>query len=212
MKLIDLTHVMMAHMPVYPGTEPPTFETGCSIEVDGFLEKKITMFSHTGTHIDAPAHLIKGATPLDQFEIDHFYGPALLIDFEEIGNHQIKLQDLEAYSDKILNVDFLILKTGWGRLWGKKEYFINYPILTLDAARWLCQFNLKGVGLDTISIDKADATELLIHKIILNQDTIIIENLNNLDEIKSSEFMFSCYPLKIEQADGSPIRAVAYSD
>ena len=53
MRIIDLTHPISEDMPVYPGTEPPIFETGCSIEEAGFLEKKITLYSHTGTHIDA---------------------------------------------------------------------------------------------------------------------------------------------------------------
>ncbi len=210
MKLVDLTHIMRTDMPVYPGTEPPIFKTGCSIEVDGFLEKEITMFSHTGTHIDAPAHLIKEAKTLDQLELNHFYGAALLIDLESSEKSQIEHHDLEPYLEKITKVDFLILKTGWSRYWGTEAYFKDYPVLTLKAATWLSKFNLKGVGLDTISIDNADVKALVIHKIILEKNIIIIENLNNLADIKSPDFMFSCLPLRIEQADGSPVRAVAY--
>ena len=61
-------------MTVFPGTEPPVFEVGSAIETDGFEEKKITMFSHTGTHMDAPAHIIPGARKLDQFPIEKFCG------------------------------------------------------------------------------------------------------------------------------------------
>ena len=76
MKIIDLTHSISPRMPVYPGTEPPIFIQGCSIDEIGFLEKKITLYSHTGTHIDAPAHLIKGSKTLDQLPVEHFQGRA----------------------------------------------------------------------------------------------------------------------------------------
>ncbi len=210
MKLVDLTHIMRTDMPVYPGTESPVFKTDCSIEVDGFLEKEITMLSHTGTHIDAPAHLIKNAKTLDQLELDQFYGLALLIDLELSENSRIEYHDLEPYLEKFSKVDFVIFKTGWSRHWGTKAYFKNYPVLTLEAASRLSKFNLKGVGLDTISIDSIGAKELINHKIILEKNIIIIENLSNLEDIGSPDFMFSCYPLRIEQADGSPVRAVAY--
>jgi kynurenine formamidase len=52
-------------MPVYPGTEPPEFLVPCTIAVDGFTEKKLTLYSHTGTHMDAPAHILEGAPTLD---------------------------------------------------------------------------------------------------------------------------------------------------
>ena len=57
MKVIDLTHVIEGSMPVYPGTEPPVFTSANTYEKDGFKETKISMLTHTGTHIDPPAHL-----------------------------------------------------------------------------------------------------------------------------------------------------------
>ena len=60
MKVIDLTHMIESTMPVYPGTEPPIFEPANTYEKDGFKETKITMFTHTGTHMDPPAHLYQG--------------------------------------------------------------------------------------------------------------------------------------------------------
>ena len=65
MKVIDLTHTICQNMPVYPGTEPPTFEPANSYEKDGFKETKISMFTHTGTHMDPPAHLFPHLTRLD---------------------------------------------------------------------------------------------------------------------------------------------------
>ena len=72
MKISDLTYPITQDMPVYPGTEQPLIVTGCSIEETGFLEKKITMYSHTGTHVDAPAHLLKEGKTLDMLPLNHF--------------------------------------------------------------------------------------------------------------------------------------------
>lgn len=82
MLTVDLTHIIHPDMPVYPGTEQPVFEAGTSLEVEGFLEKKISFFSHTGTHMDAPAHIIKNAKKLDELDISYFCGKALCLELK----------------------------------------------------------------------------------------------------------------------------------
>ena len=197
-------------MPVYPGTEPPVITTGCSIDEIGFLEKKLTFYSHTGTHIDAPAHMIKGHNTLDMLPIEHFFGPALMLNFVDFTNNSIRIKELEPYQAKIKEVDFLLLHTGWSQYWGSEKYFANYPVLSVEAAHWLSSFGLKGFGLDTISADTADTQDYLVHKALLQKNMIIIENLTNLLALPSTQFEFSCFPLTIEDADGSPVRAVAF--
>ncbi len=211
MKLIDLTHPIAPNMPVYPGTEPPVFVTGCSLEEAGFLEKKITLYSHTGTHIDAPAHLLKNHKTLDMLPLDQFFGSALLLDVRAVTSKKIGIQELEPHQDTIRQVQFLLLHTGWNQYWGSEKYFINYPVLSLEAANWLSRFDIKGFGLDTISADTADTKEYPVHKALLRHNIIIIENLTNLANLPCNQFQFSCFPLSFTDADGSPVRAVAYS-
>ncbi len=208
-KIIDLTHSISEGMPVYPGTEPPVLKTECTIEDIGFLEKKITLYSHTGTHMDAPAHLIKDTKTLDKLPVGHFYGRALLLNFTNIKGSIIELQELEPYKEAIRNVDFLLLHTGWSKYWGSDKYFINYPVMSLEAAEWLGKFRLKGIGLDTISADKVDTVEYQVHKSFLGNNTVIIENLTNFDLLPGNQFIFSCFPMSFKDADGSPVRAVA---
>ncbi|HAW51133.1 MAG TPA: hydrolase [Flavobacteriales bacterium] len=210
MKIIDLTHPVSQKMPVYPGTEPPIFEVGCSIEEDGFLEKKITFYSHTGTHIDAPAHLINTAKTLDLFPAQHFFGKAFQVNLSKKKIESIGISELKPHKEAIQQVDFLLIHTGWSQYWGEERYFRNFPVLSLEAANWLCMFNLKGVGIDTISADSEDSKEFPIHKVFLQRDIIIIENIANLTELPTDEFTFSCFPLKLQDADGSPVRAIAY--
>lgn len=210
MRIVDLSHTVSPDMPVYPGTEQPIFITGCSIEEIGFLEKKITMYSHTGTHVDAPAHLIKDAHTLDLLGIEHFHGSALMLNFENDKSNTINVSSLKPYEKKIEKIDFLLIHTGLSKYWGTEEYFSDYPVLSLEAANWLSEFQLKGLGLDTISADNSETADYPIHKVLLNKDTIIIENLINLLSLPGSTFIFSCFPIKFEDADGSPVRAVAY--
>jgi arylformamidase len=209
MRLVDLTHPISADMPVYPGTEAPLIQVGCSLEEHGFAEKKISLYSHTGTHIDAPAHLLKDYKTLDQLPIDHFYGKALVISCENINGKIIEVSLLEPYKEKIKDVEFLLIHTGWGQYWGTDRYFTNYQVLSLESAIWLSNFNLKGIGLDTISADSADTHDYHIHKVFLKKNIIIIENMKNLDGLTDITITLSCFPLSFMDADGSPVRAVA---
>ena len=209
MNIIDLSHPLSPHMPVYPGAEPPLLIDEHTIDDDGFREKKITMYSHTGTHMDAPAHMINGAKTLDQLPIDHFFGTACIVPVDAQENYSIGINALKPHQDVIQHSEFILLNTGWSRFWGSERYFHKYPVLSSKAASWLSNFSLKGIGSDTISPDKIGANDSPIHKLFLRRTIVIIENLTNLDIVPDTHFTFSCFPLKIEQADGSPVRAVA---
>lgn len=209
MKVTDLTHIIESAMPVFPGTEQPFFEKANTFEKDGFREAKITMYSHTGTHIDAPAHMLSNGPYLDNLDIGHFIGNATILDF---SNEKIKLIDVDSlklYEEKIKNVEFIILKTGWSKYWGDKKYYEDFPSLSEESAKWLSEFNLKGIGIDAISIDDIKSTTFTVHKILLPKGIIIIENLTNLDSISKEYFILSILPLKNKNADGSPVRAIS---
>ncbi|MGB5160430.1 MAG: cyclase family protein [Thermoanaerobaculia bacterium] len=209
MKFIDLTHGIKPGMTVFPGTEPPVFEVGSSIETDGFEEKKITMFSHTGTHMDAPGHIIPGARTLDEFPIEKFAGKACVVDVAGVETGKVEVEVLENRAEAIEASDFVILRSGWSERWDSDEYFRDFPVLSPEAARWLVDAKIKGVGIDMISVDEVDSTAFAIHNILLGADLVIIENLTNLEKLPDSVFSFYCFPLRIERADGSPVRAVA---
>ena len=209
MKITDLTHLIYSEMPVFPGTEQPIFEKANTIDKDGFQEAKITMYSHTGTHIDAPAHMLSNGSYLDNLDIEHFIGNATILDFSNVDIKLIDIDNLKPYEDKIKNVEFIIIKTGWSKYWGDKKYYEDFPSLSEESAKWLSGFNLKGIGIDTISIDDMKSTTFAIHKILMPKNIIIIENLTNLDSINSEYFILSILPLKNKNADGSPVRAIS---
>lgn len=85
MKIIDLTQLMTASMPVYPGTEPPHLTVANTYETDGFRETLLSFFSHTGTHMDAPFHLFGDRTKLNEMPAAQFVGKALVISCMQYG-------------------------------------------------------------------------------------------------------------------------------
>lgn len=211
LSILDLTHLLTEDMPVYPGTPQPMFKDDFTLEKDGFREKKLEMYGHMGTHIDAPAHILKAGKTLDELPITQFLGKAYIFDFAN-GGKEIKVNHLEPFKSRFMEVDFILVHTGWDKFWGKEEYYSGYPIFSAEAVRWLASFNLKGYGFDNISADAPATTTMPIHKEILGQKAIIIENLTNLDQIKNQTVTFQCLPIKIAGADGSPVRAIAIAD
>jgi len=209
MKIVDLTHKMYGDMPTYSEGEKPFFSRISNIEKDGYNMSRIEMQSHIGTHIDAPLHMVENGLSLDKMPVDSFIGKAVVINVSSEKFYNIELSLLMEQEDKIRKAEFLLFNTGWSRLWGDKTYFAKSPYLTKTAAEWLLQFDLKGVGIDTMSIDSMESVSWPTHKILFKQNILIVENLANLDAVTEGVFTFSCLPLKYEGADGSPVRAVA---
>ena len=199
-------------MPVYPGTEPPCFQPANTYEKDGFRETKITMYTHTGTHMDPPAHLYAGRTALDAFPAGQFIGKALVVDCRALREGDLITMDfLTRYGDKAETADFLLFYLGWDERWGKESYFGDYPCLDDEVLDYIIRGSYKGIGFDVIGLDPISDENLTRHKkLFAAKDIVNIENLCNLGLCGSDLFWFSCFPLKIRDCDGSPVRAVAW--
>ena len=212
MRVIDLTHTIRERMPVYPGTDAPRFIPANSYEKDGFKETLLQMYTHTGTHMDPPAHLFAGRTTLDQFPAEQFIGKALVIDCRGVGAGGAITRDLvERYGEKAREADFLLFNLGWDDRWGTDDYFGDYPCLDDAVMDLVIQGRYKGIGFDVIGLDPIADENLTRHKkLFQSRDIVNIENLKNLALCGSDLFWFSCFPLKLEHGDGSPVRAVAW--
>ena len=101
--------------------------------------------------------------------------------------------------------------TGWDKFWGAEEYFGNYPCIDDEVLDFILLGKYKGIGFDVMGIDPISDVSLHRHKkLFKNKEIINIENLANLDQCGGGLFNFSCFPLKLENADGAPTRAVAW--
>jgi kynurenine formamidase len=204
---------MGAGMPVWPGTAQPEFSEISTIADDGFSERRLQFSSHTGTHLDAPAHIIEGGDTLDVLTPDRFFGKGVLVDLRHLEGAQIEAGIMLALAPKLMAAEFLLLQTGWCRYWGSEAYDSGFPVFSTDAARWVAASGLKGVGIDASSFDTAETHEYPVHRILLGAGKLLVENLTGLDQLgqmdEEADFWLSIFPLSICCAEACPVRAVA---
>ena len=183
MKVIDLTHTIKEEMPVYPGTDTPKLVPASSYEKDGFKETLLKMYTHTGTHVDPPAHLYADRTTLDQFPASQFIGKAMVIDCRELSEGQLISMDfVRRYGQKSDAADFLLFNTGWDKRWGSDSYFGDYPCIDDEVLDYIIAGNYKGIGFDVIGLDPIADENLTRHKkLFKHTDILNIENLKDLE-------------------------------
>ena len=212
MKVIDLTYTIKEDVTVFPGTEMPKLINTSNYEKDGFRETSISIYSHVGTHMDPPAHIYPDRTTLDEFPASQFVGKGLVIDCRDLNEGEdITLDCILKYGKKAEEVDFLLFNTGWDKYWGTDKYFGDYPCVNDNVLDYVVNGNYKGIGFDTIGIDPVLDKNLSRHKkLFKDKDIVNIENLKNLELCGEEIFKFSCCPLKIENSDGAPVRAIAW--
>ncbi|AAO36354.1 cyclase [Clostridium tetani] len=211
MKVIDLTHIFQSNISLFPGDENPIIEEVSNVKEHGYKTTKINMTTHLGTHLDCKSHVFENGFTTSDANLNKFLGQGIVIDCSMVKKgEKIDVNILKQYD--LSCKDFILIYTNWNSFWKNEEYIKDYPVLSEQAAKYLTSFNIKGIGLDTISIDSIDNEELTNHKILLGKDVVIIENLKNLHKLLNKEFQFSALPLKIKNGDGSPVRAVAIID
>ena len=206
--LIDMTHTITPDIPVYPGTPAPCLSPACTFTKDGFRETLLTFSSHTGTHMDAPAHLLPEGRTLDDTPMSQFSGRATVLDATGAGP-VITAEFLRSRHDDIYCADYVLLCTGWESRWGTEAYLEDtYPVPDEEAAHYLASCGVKGVGTDALSVDRLSGPPA-VHTILMKADAVILENLC-LEKVRGrKDFLFFALPMKFENADGAPIRAFA---
>lgn len=203
----DLSYTIGPDTMAYPGTEKPKLKVMNTVETDGFQETLISIFSHAGTHMDAPAHMIIGAPYLDTLPMDRFCGKAYVMDCTSYGEgDEIPLDALP----DLTGLKFLILSTGWEEKWGTDAYFGRFPVLSPEAADVVANAGLSGVGVDMMSVDPMDTVDFPVHMLFFNKNMVIIENLRNLASLRGKTVDLAALPLKYANADGAPVRVAAF--
>ena len=202
MKLIDLTHTVRQATPVFPGDQPVQLDQVRSIDKDGFTNFSFIAEMHIGTHIDGPLHKIEGSPMISNLPVDRFIGRGVLIDVR--GDKEIEL--MEKYRTLIPEEGIVLFHSGLDKGFKDPGYFMNYPDISEELARFLIEKKVKIIGLDWSS---PDHHPYLVHEILLKNNILILENLTNLDQLLNEpNFEVFAFPLKIE-ADSSLVRVVA---
>lgn len=205
--LIDMTHAITPDIPVYPGDPAPVLSKLATLTKNGYRSTSLGLSSHTGTHMDAPSHLLPDGRSLDQMPMSQFSGRATVLDVS--GEAVITEAFLRSNYDAIYCADYILFYTGWEDRWGTEDFLEDaYPVPDEAAARYLVSRGLKGVGTDALSVDRLSGPQT-VHTTLLKSGAVILENLCLKKVRGRRDFLFFALPMKFENADGAPVRAFA---
>jgi arylformamidase len=207
-KIIDLSLALYNGAPTFK-TDPRFSRTPHgTLATLGFNLSRITTSSHQGTHLDVPRHFFDAGEPVDQIQVNRFVTPAFKINLRrKKPGEAIEPGDLQESDGRITAGRSVLLETGWDAVFPRQEYFRDFPCITVDLANFFADRKINLLGLDIPTPNLVDWK--IIHEILLGSGIIVVESLANLQEISQDSFLFIGLPLKIKDADGSPIRAVA---
>lgn len=212
-KIIDLTYMINNEMITYPTPWHPKVSVKRlgKIEEVGRNTRKITLGTHTGTHIDAPLHFIENGKSIEKIPLEKIVGQVTIVDFSHFKKNQpIEKEILQ----KIKITKRIIFRFGWEKYWNKNEFYKDYPFFTEEAANYLVLMGVELLGYDTPSPDSSKVNNDIdspIHKIFLGNGIVLLEYLANLNKLKNLEnWNIVVAPMKIEGSDGSPSRVFVF--
>jgi arylformamidase len=215
MKIVDLTLEITSDMITFPGYPVPNFIKWSKFDTQGYISEVMFLSTHTGTHMDAPFHFNPNGQTIDQVEVDRYIcNDAILIRIQKNANEMITSKDITRNSKyEIKEKDTVVFSTVWEKQLKQKDNYIrNNPGLSKDAAEYLVEKKVNAIGIDSPSIDRGIDSALIVHKTLLSNEILVIENLCNLYKFTNEKFTLLATPLKLAGASGSPVRAIGIEE
>lgn len=202
---IDITVPLSDGMVHWPGDPPvKVFRLRDMGKGDDFNMTALSMSVHTATHLDAPSHFTKLKTGIDKMPLSAVVGNARVIEIED--KELIREEELRAH--RIRKGERILFKTrNSKRKWGKKPFDENFVHLSTDAAKYLVERQVQTIGVDYLSIGGYEGNVVEVHHIILNASIWVIEGLD-LSQVEPGDYELICLPIKIENCEGAPARAL----
>lgn len=223
-EVVDLSHKLTPTVPTYTNDQP-TVETLVTVENDGFYIQKWSFNEHSGTHMDGPAHFAAGAETIDNLPASAFVGAAVVIDISakaaEDADAAVTADDLlawEAENGEIPAGAMVMMYSGWESKWADTAAFQNtgddglfhFPGFALDAIEFmLAERDVKGIGVDTLSLDIGASTTFDVHVNWLGAGKIGLEGVANLQSIIGKQAMIVAGIPRFENGSGGPTRVLA---
>ncbi|HLR34308.1 MAG TPA: cyclase family protein [Tissierellales bacterium] len=201
-KYIDLSYTIEDGFTTHPYDEELKLYRNRSLNKDKYNDSRLETGMHVGTHIDVASHLMDSNILVSDYSADKFIGKGCLLD----ARNQDVIKMKKEYLDIVERNSIVLLYTGFENQFECAEYFINHPVVEKELAEFFVNKKVKMVGMDLPAPDKYPFE---IHKILLEKDFLIIENMKNLESLLNiDKFEIIALPLKIK-AEGSPVRVVA---
>ena len=203
MEIIDISWPITQNITEYKNKKYINIVQTSDFKHDKVREKLITMHSHTGTHIDAPSHFLHHGKSLDQLDLNKFYGPCKVFDVSDIKE---KITDKDLQKFDIQENDIIILKTKNSNLHETGNFVADFVYLDASGAKYLVDKKIKTFGFDYLGIER-NQPEHNTHLYLLENEIPIIEGLR-LKDVIEDEYILSCFPVLLKEADGAPARAI----
>ena len=205
-KVVDLTLSISKEM---PGVD---ITTAKDLVVDGWNATNLHLYSHSGTHMDAPLHFGVNSSTIDQIESERFISEAWVVDLTHLESKaSITVEDMKPIADKIKKGQSLLLKTGWSKKVNTPAYRNELPRISVALAEWIGAKQINILGVEPPSV--ADVNNLdevtSIHTILMSHNIVIVEGLTNLDKLSKEKVTLMAFPIKIKNGDGAPARVIA---
>ena len=201
-QIIDISLSLSETTIVYPGNPKIEIEAMPSA-TSGSVISKIVFGSHTGTHVDAPQHVIQNGEPLDHIPLETFVGACRVIDCTE-DQLSVKRETLE--SQNIQKGERILLKTT-NSLRGFETFYDDYVFVSPEATKYLAEQEVAMVAIDYLSIKQRGSKDNSPHTNLLSKNIPIIEGVD-LSKVQAGEYFLVLLPLKFMNIDGAPARAV----
>ncbi|MEM7313486.1 MAG: cyclase family protein [Planctomycetota bacterium] len=206
MRIVDLTLRIDTHM---PGV---VISVAKRLEVEGWNATTLSLYSHCGTHMDAPRHFLPQGNTLDQQDLSACVGPARIINVAPAEPRQLlTVADLGDAANEVKAGSRLLFRTDWHKRYGTPAYRDELPRISLELAYWLVERQVALIGVEPPSVaDVNNSQELTeVHQTLFRGNVVIVEGLAHLDQLSQETVEFTALPLKIVGGDGSPVRAIA---
>ncbi len=183
-----------------------------SIEKDGWNAYELNIYSHAGTHMDAPIHFDVNDQGIDEINPERFICNCHIIRLTDIQPSElIDIDSVASIKNKIKKGEGIIFHTGWSKHVENMDLYRNkLPRISEKLAILLAEKEINLLGVEPPSIADVNKLEELqtVHRILLQASVLIVEGLCNLESVKNDYVKLIALPLKIEKGDGAPIRAL----
>lgn len=208
-RIIDLT------LPLTAGDRGVRIEPARRLEKDGWNATTLCLYSHCGTHIDAPVHFGSGTQTIDTIAVEDLIGPAWVADVRPVEPRAlIESKHLESIAERFSPGESMLICTGWSAYYGQERYRDELPRISTELARWCVQRKVRMLGVEPPSVADVNNIEELtsVHRILFDGGVIVVEGLANLASLSKQKVTFIAMPLKVTGGDGAPARTVAIEE
>jgi arylformamidase len=209
-KYYDISVSIRPDLPVWEGDPPVAIHTAASIERGDIANvSRLEIGAHTGTHIDAPVHFVPGRKGVDRLTLETLIGTVFVADLSNV-THEIGTEDFQ-HAGIPVGTRRLLCKTSNSSLWLKAPSKFNPDFIGISAsgAQWLLDQGVELVGVDYLGVERFEmvGNGAPTHHMLLEAEIIIVEGLD-LSDVPAGEYILLCLPIKIQNSDGAPCRAV----